>query len=330
MKHHIPFIAIVLFAATGTKGQGQYKTTGKTEAYEPEFSAIVSPDAKIEVLATGLEWTEGPVWVSNGNYLLFSDTRANTIYRWDEEKDLQPFLKPSGYTGKGPYSEEPGSNGLLINNDGELVACEHGDRRITRMGLTTGGKITLADNYNGRRLNSPNDICQHSNGTYFFTDPPYGLPGREKDTENKEAAQNGVYSIDTKGNVKLLTADFKMPNGIALSPDEKTLYVGQSGKENPVIMEYPLQADNTLGKGRVFFDFEKSGKFPKTAPDGLKIDKNGNVYAAAANGIVVFTPKGKPLGIIETGVKTANCNFGTDGYLYITAGHMLCRIKLNK
>lgn len=327
MKINIQRLALLLFTVY-TQAQQTYPALGKTDVYNDAFNNLVAKDAKIEVIATGLKWAEGPVWVKNGGYLLFSDAPQNTIFRWDEKAGLQPFLKPSGYTGIGQYSDEPGSNGLIINNKGNLVACEHGDRRISEMPLTGGGKVTLADGWQGKRFSSPNDICQHSNGTYYFTDPPYGLPGREGDTQNRQIKENGVYSIDPQGNVKQIIANLNRPNGIALSPDEKTLYVAQSDGKNPQIMQYPVKDDGTVGAGSVFFDFSKYEKqLGKTGADGIKVDTQGNMYAAAAQGIVVISAKGELLGRLHTGVPTANCNFG-EGYLYITAHHYICRVKL--
>jgi gluconolactonase len=328
MKIPIRYAVLILFAAFQAKAQ-QYPVLGKTDIYSNDFKGIVAEDTKIEVLASGIKWAEGPVWVKDGSYLLFSDAPQNTIFRWDAKGGVQPFLKPSGYTGLGQYSDEPGSNGLIINNKGNLVACEHGDRRITELPLNgSGGKITLAGSWQGKRFNSPNDICQHSNGTYYFTDPPYGLPGRENDTENREIKENGVYSIDPQGNIKQVIANLNRPNGIALSADEKILYVAQSDMQNPQIMQYIVKEDGTVGNGSVFFDFSKYEKqLGKTGADGIKVDAQGNMYAGAAQGIVVISAKGELLGRLHTGVPTANCNFG-DGYLYITAQHYICRVKL--
>jgi gluconolactonase len=328
MKNLTINIVSIFFAIFSGHSQQTYPTIGKVETFNAAFKKLISETSHIEVIATGIKWAEGPVWVKQEGYLLFSDAPQNTIFKWDEKAGLQTFLKPSGYTGLGQYSDEPGSNGLIINNKGNLVACEHGDRRISEMPLSGGGKISLADDWQAKRFNSPNDICQHSNGTYYFTDPPYGLPGREGDTENREIVQNGVYSIDTQGNVKQIIANLDRPNGIALSPDEKTLYVAQSDGEHPQIMQYPVNQDATVGNGSVFFDFSKYEKqLGNTGADGIKIDALGNMYAAAAQGIVVISAKGELLGRLHTGVPTANCAFG-NGYLYITAHHYLCRIKL--
>jgi gluconolactonase len=323
--------ALILFAAVSGNAQKTYPTIGKIISYDNSFAKLVSADAKIEVLASNIIWAEGPVWVKDGGYLLFSDAPRNTIFKWDgrEKVELTEFIKPSGYTGLGQYSDEPGSNGLTINHDGELVACEHGDRRVTKMNLKLGGKVALADKWQGKRLNSPNDICQHSNGTYFFTDPPYGLPGRDKDTANRELKENGVYCIFPDGTVKQIISNLVKPNGIALSPDEKLLYISQSDGKEPYIMAYLLKKDGTVGDGKVFFDFSKhKEQLGSASSDGIKPDADGNMYAAAANGVVVISPQGKLLGKIETGVPTSNCAFGQDNYLYITAEHYVCRIKV--
>ncbi len=323
--------AAILFAAFSANAQKTYPTIGKIISYDNSFAKLLSPDAKIEVLAGNIIWAEGPVWVKDGGYLLFSDAPRNTIFKWDgkEKVELTEFLKPAGYTGIGQYSDEPGSNGLIIHLAGELVACEHGDRRVTKMNLKLGGKVSLADKFNGKRLNSPNDICQHSNGAYFFTDPPYGLPGRDKDTANRELKENGVYCILPDGTVKQIITNLVKPNGIALSPDEKVLYVSQSDGKEPYIIAYPLKKDGTVGEGKVFFDFSKhKDQLGNASSDGIKLDANGTMYAGAANGVVVISAQGKLLGKIETGVPTSNCAFGEGNYLYITAQHYVCRIKI--
>ena len=312
-------------------GQSSYPTLGKIIKYDNALDKLISPDAKIEVLSSGYIWTEGPVWVKSGNYLLFSDVPANIIYQWkqgENEGEVSVFLKPSGYTGTGIYSNEPGSNGLIINQKGELVACEHGDRRVSSMPLSKGGKRTLADNFEGKRFNSPNDIIQHSNGAYYFSDPPYGLPQQEKDP-SRELDYN-VFRIGIDGKVSQIINDLNRPNGLAFSPDEKILYVAQSDPEKAFIMAYPVNSDGSVGKGKIFYDATsavKEGKL-KGLPDGLKIDKQGNIFTTGPGGVLVITPEGKLLGIINTGEATANCAWGDDGStLYITADMYLCRIK---
>lgn len=304
-----------------------YPTIGKIVREDPQLDQIISKDAEIEVLATGFEWTEGPVWIKDSSYLLFSEIPGNAIMKWKADEGVSVFLKPAGYTGVANYGDEPGSNGLAIDKQGRLILCEHGDRRISRMAWN-GGKQTLADNYMGKRFNSPNDAIVKSNGDIYFTDPPYGLP-KKQDDPNRELDFFGVFRWSTDGKVTLLTREMTRPNGIAFSPDEKTLYVAQSDAV-AIWKAFPVNADGTLGKSRIFYDASAAmGKMPG-APDGMKVDKQGNIFATGPGGIYIFTPAGKLLGRIETGVPIANCAWGDDGsVLYITADMYLCRIKTN-
>lgn len=299
------------------------------ERLDPALDKIIASDASIEVLDTGHRWLEGPVWVKEGGFLLFSDVPANAIYQWTENEGVQLFLQPSGYTGKGIYSGEPGSNGLLINKDGKLLACEHGDRRISIMPLSEGGKRTLVDNYDGKRLNSPNDIIQQSNGDYYFTDPPYGLK-QKKDDPNRELSYSGVYRQSNSGKLTLLIQDLTAPNGLAFSPDETALYVTQSDPDKAYIMSYPVLANGKIGKGKVFFDATPMVKAGLLGlPDGMKVDKRGNLFVAAPGGLLILNSEGKLLGKIipAKGGKISNCAWGNDGsVLYITAGGFLLRI----
>ncbi|MCU0339490.1 MAG: SMP-30/gluconolactonase/LRE family protein [Spirosomaceae bacterium] len=306
-----------------------FPTIGKVVRLDAALDGLVAAEAKIEVLASGFVWSEGPAWVKDGGYLLFSDVPANTVYQWSSRDGLTPFLKPSGYTGRLEYGNEPGSNGLIINQKGELVSCEHGDRRVSVLPLkTNGGKKTIADNYDGKRFNSPNDVVQHSSGAYYFTDPPYGLPLKDKDP-TRETPWFGVYRVAADGKVTLLTKDMTRPNGLAFSPDEKTLYVAQSDPDKAVIMAFPVQTDGALGAGKVLFDATPMVKQGLPGlPDGLRVDKDGNLWATGPGGVLVLTPAGKLLGRIDTGEATANCAWGEDGStLYITADMYLCRIK---
>src|SRR5947207_2440649 len=241
---------------------------------------------------------------------------------------MKEFLKPCGYTGRAPFKgDELGANGLAFDKEGNLVLCQHGDRRIAR--LTKDGKfVTLVDKYMGKRLNSPNDLVFMKNGDLYFTDPPYGLPLIEKDPA-KELDFQGVYRLKPNGELTLLTKDMSRPNGIGLSPDEKTLYVANSDPDKAVWMAFPVKDDGTLGEGKVFFDSTDLVKAKKKGlPDGMKVDKDGNIFATGPGGVLVFTPGGKHLGTIATGVPTSNCGWGDDGtVLYVTADKDLCRIK---
>lgn len=308
---------------------GQTKTIGKIIQNDPELSNLLNIEDKLEVLGEGFEWSEGPVWIKDGNYLLFSDVPTNIIYKWKEGEKITEFLNPSGYTGIMPYSNEPGSNGLTVSRDGKyLLACEHGDRRITKMPLAgKGGKFTLADNWEGKRFNSPNDLVEAKSGNIYFTDPPYGLPDFVDD-KSREIEYFGVYKISPDRKVTLEIKDLVRPNGVALSPDHKTLYVAQSDVK-AYIMSYPINSDGSVGKGKLLFDasyLNQQGLHG--APDGLKVDQNGNIFTTGPGGVLILSPKGKLLGRIETGAATANLAWGEDGgTLFITADMYLLKIK---
>ncbi len=308
--------------------QSSFPTLGKVVRIDPQLDALIASDAKIEVLASGFVWAEGPVWINDSGYLLFSDVPQNTVFKWSAKEGLTPFLKPSGFTGAGTYGDEPGSNGLTLNRQGHLVLAEHGDRRISVMPLTGVGKRTITDNYQGKRFNSPNDVVQHSSGAYYFTDPPYGLPKKHEDP-TREIDWFGVYRAAADGKVTLLTKDMTRPNGLAFSPDEKILYVAQSDPSKAVIMAFPMLSDGTVGPGKVFYDATPMVKQGLPGlPDGLKVDISGNVWSTGPGGVLILSPSGKLLGRIDTGEATANCGWGDDGStLYITADMYLCRIK---
>lgn len=300
---------------------------GALEVNDPLFFTLISATTPLEKLASGFDWSEGPVWIKSGGYLVFSDVPANTVYRWKQGDGVSVYLKPSGYTGAEPRGGEPGSNGLTLDSEGRLVLCEHGDRRVGRI-EKNGTHITLADRYNGKRFNSPNDLVYHSNGDLYFTDPPYGLV-KNMDDPKKELPFQGVYRLKPNGEVTLLTDKVTRPNGIALSPDEKTLYVAVSDPKVPVVMAYDLKPDGTIANGRVFFDAKPLMKPEnKGLPDGLKVDRAGNLFVTGPGGVLVITAKARHLGTIKTGEATANCGWGDDGStLYITADMYLARIK---
>jgi gluconolactonase len=326
-------LAAAFFAAalalTAVVAQDKPATLGGFDRKDPKFDELIPRDAKIEVLAGGFKWTEGPVWVKDGGHLLFSDIPNNVVYKWSPKDGLKEFLKPSGYTGKPKFEgHEPGSNGLAIDKSGSLILCQHGDRRVAR--LTKDGKFeTLADKYMGKRLNSPNDLVYHPNGDLYFTDPPYGLPKGMKDPA-KELDFQGVYRLKPGGELTLLTKEMSRPNGIGLSPDAKTLYVANSDPDKAVWMAFPVKEDGTLGAGKQMHDATADVKASpnKGLPDGLKVDQKGNIFATAVNGVYVFSPDGKLLGRIVTNDKTANCAFGGDGTtLYMTVNDKLARVK---
>jgi gluconolactonase len=304
-------------------------TIGRIERLDAELDKYVTSDAKIEILAGGFTWTEGPVWVSDdgGGHLLFSDIPRNSIYRWSPARGIELFLSPSGYTGNSYYGLEPGSNGLALDDQGQLTACEHGDRRVSVL-TRGGGKRTLVDSFEGRRLNSPNDLTFDSSGAIYFTDPIYGLPERAKDPR-RELDFCGVYRLAPDGKLSLLTKEMTRPNGIGLSPDQKTLYVAQSDPENPVWMSFPLREDKTLGDGKVLLDGTKYMKEFPGLPDGLTVSPDGTIFGSGPGGIYVLKPDGKLIGRIVTGQRTSNCTLSNDHKtLFITADSYLCRVKL--
>jgi len=321
-----PFTAPTATAAE--PGKPTMKNLGNIESYDPSFEKLVAPGEKTEILASGFDWSEGPVWVKSGGYWLFSDIPPNKIMRWDAKSGLTLFKEKVGYTGSEPFKgEEPGTNGLTLDKDGNLVMCCHGDRCVKRM--TADGKlVTLANKYDGKRLNSPNDLVYHASGDLYFTDPPYGLPKRYDDPA-RELDWCGVYRLSKDGKVTLLTKEMTRPNGIGFSPDQKTLYVAQSDPDAAIWKSFPVKEDGTLGEGKVFFDataWVKEGR--PGLPDGLAVDKAGNVWATGPGGVYCFSPAGKPLGRINTTVPTANCKFGEDGKtLFITADMHVCRVK---
>jgi len=316
--------------AKAAKAAKVYPAIGKIERFDPRFDALVPPGAAVEKLAEGFDWTEGPVWIPSerGGYLLFSDIPKNSIMQWSERDGVRLFLKPAGYTGAEPRGGESGTNGLLLDSKGRLVMCQHGDRRIVRV-EKDGSWTTLVDRYEGKRLNSPNDAVFKSNGDLYFTDPPYGL-AKNWDDPARELGFCGVYRVTPEGKVTLLTDTMTRPNGIAFSPDEKTLYVAQSDPDKAVWMAYGLKPDGTLGDGRVLFDstdWVRKEKLPGL-PDGMKVDKSGNLFATGPGGVSVFTADGALLGRLNTGQPTSNCRFGGDGStLYMTVNHWLCRIR---
>ena len=329
-------VTVVVAAGCGYGGEteeAEAMVDEATEAAEPAGSIVrndpamddLAPaEAVVEKVADGFEFTEGPVWVpGDPDRLYFSDIPGNTVYRWSESEGtvvfLQPVLPDDADTGG-----INGSNGLALHPDGRLVLCEHGGRRVSAMALD-GERATLADRYDGKRLNSPNDIVFHSSGAAFFTDPPYGLDGQDA-SENKEQPHNGIYRLDPDGTVTLLETGQTRPNGLGLSPDEKILYVANSdAAPNRYWKKYAVNDDLTLGEGEMFFD--ASDMEAPGAPDGMAIDVNGNVFATGPGGVLVFSPDGRHLGTIAPAELPANTAFGGDGsVLYMTARTGLYRV----
>ncbi|HEU4345972.1 MAG TPA: SMP-30/gluconolactonase/LRE family protein, partial [Candidatus Binatia bacterium] len=293
---------------------------------DPAMDAIVPPNPKIFKLAEGFQFTEGPIWLTEG-YLLFSDPNANAIYKYTADGRLSVFKKNSGYSGKDVVEYfQPGSNGLTLDPQGRLTINEHGNHRVVR--VEKDGRLTvLADKYEGKRLNSPNDLVYRSDGTLFFTDPPFGLP-KFYDDPRKELPYSGVFALHN-GQLKLVSAELKGPNGLAFSPDEKYLYVGNWDPEKKVVMRYAVSADGTLSNGKVFFDMTQASG--EDAIDGIKVDQQGNLYVSGPGGLWVISAQGKHLGTILAPKHPHNMAWGgKDGKtLYLTAQGTLYRMPLN-
>ena len=322
------FIAFLLVLSLPARGQDStnFPALGQVLRFDDSMGDVVASDARIEVLSSGFAWGEGPVWIKDGGYLLFSDVHRNRVIKWVEGTGAEVFLEPSGFSGIGHYSLGLGSNGLAVDAEGRLISCEHGDRRLSAM-VFGEGKRTLADNYQGKRFNSPNDLAIDRSGRIYFTDPTYGLPQRETDP-TREIDFAGVYLLKPTGEVVLLTQELRFPNGVELSHDERILYVAQSDPENPIVMAYPIKDDGTVGKGRLFFDAKPHSNLGPGNPDGLKADQDGNVWITGMGGVMIVNAAGKLIGHVSTGERTANCAWGNGGsVLYITADTYLCRLQ---
>ena len=293
--------------------------------HDPAIDGIVPANPKLFKLAEGFQFTEGPIWLKAG-YLLFSDPNANTIYKYSAAgAKLSVFKTNSGYSGKDVAEYfQPGSNGLALDPQSRLTINEHGNRRVTR--VEKDGRVTvLADKYEGKRLNSPNDLVYRSDGTLFFTDPPFGLP-KFYDDPRKELPYSGVFALH-KGQLKLVSTDLKGPNGIAFSLDEKYLYVGNWDPEKKIIMRYEVGADGSLSSGKVFFDMTKAPG--EDALDGIKVDRQGNLYVSGPGGLWIISPEAKHLGTIIAPKHPHNLAWGDDGKtLYMTAQGSLYRMPL--
>jgi gluconolactonase len=321
-------LGVMVLGLAGCRHTGTYETMGSIERLDPGLDAIISKDAKIEKLSSGFKWAEGPVWIKDGDFLAFSDVPSNVVHRWDEKNGLKDYLRPSGYTSTTPRTGESGSNGLTVDAQGHLVLCQHGDRRVARL-ESDGRFTTIADNFEGRRFNSPNDLVYSSKGDLYFTDPPYGLE-KGADDPKREIPFSGVYRVEPNGRITLLTKELTRPNGLAFSPDEKALYIAVSDKDHAVWMAYDVKEDGNIANGRVFYDVTKMVSDANPGlPDGMKVDEKGNLLASGPGGILIFSPEAKLLGIIKMGQPTGNCAFGEDGStLYMTSNHDLCRVRL--
>lgn len=302
------------------------------EEIDPGLRKIVTQAFKAEIIAEGFDWSEGPLWVESKQMLLFSDVPKNIIYKWTSEKGKEIYLSPSGYTGTRPRGGEPGSNGLLLNPKGQLVLCQHGDRKMAMMDASLDHPlpkfVTLADNYRGKKFDSPNDAAYHPNGTLYFTDPPYGLERNIRDS-SKAAPYQGVYKLSKNGHVDLLADTMSRPNGIAIFPGGKRILIANSDRAKPFWYVYELDTEGRLIKGKIFSTTLGTNKADRGLPDGLKIDKQGNVFASGPGGIWIFNQDGRLLGKIRVPSLVSNCALSADGKtLFLTADMNVLRIRL--
>jgi gluconolactonase len=310
----------------------EYTTSpyGSFEALNDSFHNVVSSKATIEKIGEGYEWSEGPVWIESQKKLLFSDVPKNTVYQWQEGQSVTVYLTPSGYTGEGTYSHEPGSNGLLLDGEGRLVLCQHGNRQLARMdaALTAPAPnfTAVAANFNGKRFNSPNDAVFFA-GDFFFTDPPYGLPEQENDS-TRELTVQGVYRATASGEVHLLVDSLTRPNGIAFFPDGKSFLVANSDPAKAKWYRYEWNGAEVTG-GSIFYNATAEAATERGLPDGLKIDRQGRVFATGPGGIWVFDSTGQVLGKIRLNEAASNCALSTDEKtLFVTNDMLLLKISL--
>jgi gluconolactonase len=323
-------ILLMVFTLSACKEE-QKPGTGEIEFIDDALSAIVNKDAKIEIITEGFDWSEGPLWVEQQQMLLFSDVPKNIIYKWTEAKGKEIYLQPSGYTSDEKRGGEIGSNGLTLSPEGKLLICQHGDRRVALMDAPLDAPkpnfIVVANDYQGKKFNSPNDCVARSNGDIFFTDPPYGLEQNMSDPK-KEIPFQGVYKVDKFGRVTLLVDSISRPNGIAFTPDGKTLIVASSDEVKKNWYAFEVGPNDSLMNGRVFYDASKAEGLG--LPDGLKIDKQGNVFATGPGGVWIFNSAGKLIGKIKVnGVPVSNCSFTADEKtVYLTADNYVLHVKL--
>lgn len=335
-------VILILFTLTMTTAcnnteqphQSTYKTTGSIERLDHTLDAVIDTNATIEIIAEGFEWSEGPLWVETEQMLLFSDVPANTIYKWTEENGTEVYLQPSGYTGSEPsQSKEPGSNGLVLDSAGHLVLCQHGDRQMSRMEAPLDKPIatfsTLASQHEGMRFSSPNDAVYNASGELFFTDPPYGLPTQNDDDPTKEIPFNGVYKVTAEGEVILLTDRITKPNGIAFFPDGHTILIASSDPN--AATWYTLDIREIPCTPTLFYDATNERTGLPGLPDGLKITKNGTVFASGPGGVWIFNRDGHVLGKIKLDKAASNVALSADEkILYITNHQQVLRIKTGR
>ena len=336
-KYILSFFLLSILSCNNNTNQENYTrlTRGNVQIFDESAKIFVNEDSRIELLADSLFLSEGPLWIESLNSLLFTQVASNKVFKWNENDGLSVYLDPSGYTGIVPAEPDGlvGSNGMVLNSNGDLILAQHGDRRVAKLidwDNETPEFETLAGRYNDKLFNSPNDLVYADNGDLYFTDPPYGF-GLEKllTSELKEQPVNGVYKLTKTGEVVLLVEDILLPNGIAISNDNKTLYVNSSDVEYPIITKFDI-TENGLENREIFFDGTELIKSSEGWFDGLKVHSSGNIFSTGPGGVLILTPEGKHLATIGTTSNALNCAFGNnEEYLYITAFDYLARVKLN-
>jgi gluconolactonase len=333
MKYSIVFSFFLLLAISCTQSKNTMKPNSSIEILDEAALGLIDPEAKLEVIAEGFEWTEGPLWLEKEQKLLFSDIPNNSVFQIDAKGETSLYLKPSGYTGETARGGETGSNALILDPQGNLVLCQHGDRRMAKMNAPLGQPkadfVSIVDNYQGKRLNSPNDAIYDKAGNLYFTDPPYGLEFNVDDPA-KELSFQGIYCLKTDGEL-LLVDSISRPNGITFSPDQSKLIVANSDPEHAVWYQYDIVSQGVVENKQLFFDSTdlvgKEGQ--QGLPDGMKMHSSGFLFATGPGGIWVFNPDGKVVARIYTGERTSNCAFSTDEKtLYITADYYVLKMGL--
>ena len=333
----LPFLMLTLLAGCKkekeiTQTKINYLDVAYIEVLDEELNQLLDPTSKLEILSEGHSWTEGPLWLEDLKMLLFTDIPKNTVYSWTKDEGVKEYLKPSGFTGEHFEGSEPGANGLLLDPEGYLVLCQHGNRQVAKM--ITGVDdpkpefTTLVNTFDGKKLNSPNDGVFDSKGNLYFTDPPYGLPKRMEDPE-KELEFQGVYRYDPSGDLHIMDAELSRPNGIAFSPDEKILYVANSDPDHAIWMAYDIDLTSGILSKKIFYDVTALTSKEKGLPDGLKVNDAGYLFATGPGGVLIFNSSGKHLGTIKTGRATSNVTFNADQtVLFMTADSYVLRLKL--
>lgn len=329
MKYLIILLSFILLTGCEKK---QKQPIGTFERFDAAFDNVVSANASIEIIGEGFEWSEGPLWIESQKMLLFSDVPKNTIYKWTEKNGIEVYLTPSGFTGESTNSPEPGSNGLMLDDEENLILCQCGNRQLAMMNSSIDKPLAdftpIADRFNGKRFNSPNDVAFY-NYNFYFTDPPYGL-AKQMDDPEKEILFQGVYVAPTEGDVKVIVDSLTRPNGLAFLPHKKTLIVANSDPEKAIWYAFDLTENDSVTNARIFYNATAQAKTEKGLPDGLKVDSNGNVFATGPGGVWIFNSDGKVLGKIKfTDFPVSNCALSVDEKtLFLTADANILKVTL--